>query len=91
MITIILHLQPREKAAILVNSSTIVVDSSNSIVLLTAMADPDLQIRGGGGHPDPEIRGVKSIFFGLQASFWSKNKGVGAGPSGPLHWIRHRY
>ena len=20
------------------------------------MADPDLQIRGGGGHPDPEIR-----------------------------------
>ena len=57
MITIILHLQPREKAAMLVNSSTIVVDSSNSIVLLTAMADPDLQIRGGGGHPDPEITG----------------------------------
>ena len=31
----------------------------------------------GGGHPDPEIRGVRSIFFGLQASFWSKNKGGG--------------
>ena len=33
-------------------------------------ADPDLQIRGGGGgsHPDPEIRGVlvsKKFFFGL--------------------------
>ena len=22
------------------------------------MADPDLQIRGEGGHPDPEIRGA---------------------------------
>ena len=38
------------------------------------MADPDLQIRGGGGgglgggHPDPEIRGrtrsPKKFFFG---------------------------
>ena len=33
------------------------------------MADPDLQIRGkgGGGHPDPEIRGggavLKKMFF----------------------------
>ena len=37
------------------------------------MADPDLQIRWGGGggwagHPDPEIRGganLPKIFFGL--------------------------
>ena len=33
------------------------------------MADPDLQIRwgGGGGHPDSEIRGgtvSKKVFFG---------------------------
>ena len=29
------------------------------------MADPDLQIRGGGGHLDPEIRGgpTSKIFF----------------------------
>ena len=27
------------------------------------MASPDLQIRGGGGHPDPEIRGAQ---FGLK-------------------------
>ena len=30
------------------------------------MADPDLQIREGGGHPDPEIReepGLNKIFF----------------------------
>ena len=32
-----------------------------------AMGDPDLQVRGGGGHPDPEIRGVASV--------WSENKG----------------
>ena len=39
-----------------------------------AMGDPDLQVRGGGGHPDPEIRGVASV--------WSENKGEG--PPGPL-------
>ena len=46
------------------------------------MADPDLQIRGGV-HPDPEIRGGRTqnpFFSALRASFWSKNKGVGAGP-----------
>ena len=32
---------------------------------LTAVADPDLQIRGGRSHPDPEIRGggLKKNFF----------------------------
>ena len=50
-----------------------------------SVADPDpLQIKGegGGGHPDPDIRGggrsAKNIFSALGASFWSKNKG---GPS----------
>ena len=52
------------------------------------VADPDLQIRGGGGadHPDPEIRaeGVsKKIFFGpLGLSFGLKIRG--AGPPGHL-------
>ena len=47
------------------------------------MEDPDLQIRGGGGHPDPEIRGTvsKNIFSTLRASVLSKNKG--GGPPGP--------
>ena len=45
------------------------------------MADPDLQIRGGGRgggeggvgvHPDPEIRGAVSVF--------SNNNGEGGGP-----------
>ena len=59
------------------------------------MADPDRQIRGGGGagHPDPEIRGggrgghgpPPKIFSALGASFWSENKGG----DGPLPWIRH--
>ena len=46
---------------------------------LKSVADPDLQIRGGGrggGHPDPEIRGVGAVskknFSALRASFWSK-------------------
>ena len=45
---------------------------------LLTVADPDLQIRGGGGHPDLEIRGrpgLKKIFSTLRASVWSKNKG----------------
>ena len=50
------------------------------------MADPDLQIRGGGGggHPDPEIRGrgpgLKKCFlrpFGPQ--FGQKISAVGGG------------
>ena len=52
------------------------------------VADPDLQIRGGPGHPDSEIRGrgpVSKIFFSaLQASFWSKNKGGQAPLASPL-------
>ena len=43
------------------------------------MADPELQIRGGGGHPDPEISGgwsPKKFFAALRASVWSTNKCV---------------
>ena len=42
------------------------------------MADPDLQIRQGPGHPDIEIGRVavtKKFFSALWASVWSKNKG----------------
>ena len=47
------------------------------------MADPDLQIKGGGGggHPDPEIRrgpASENLF-----SFWSKNKRGAPGPPSP--------
>ena len=49
------------------------------------MAHPDLQIIGGGGHPDPEIRvggdSLKKNFSALWTSVWSKNKGVR--PPGP--------
>ena len=47
--------------------------------------DPDLQIRweGGGGHPDPEIKGggggrpQKKNCLALRASVWANNKGEG--------------
>ena len=51
------------------------------------MADPHLQMGGGGGrgwgsgHPDPEIRGnerYQKIFSALWASVWSKNKSARA-------------
>ena len=50
------------------------------------VADPDLQIRmgGGGGHSNPEIRGgwyQTKFFFSVS----SKNKG-GAGGLGPSHY-----
>ena len=56
----------------------------------TAVAFPDLQIREGDGHPDPEIRGgggggrsQNKFFSALRASVWSKNMGGPEGP-GPL-------
>ena len=56
-----------------------------------SVADPDLQIRGRGDHPDPEIKGggrggglKKKSFSALRASVWSENKGGGrAGPPVP--------
>ena len=50
-----------------------------------SLADPYLTIRegveggGGGGHPDPEIRGGAA----LRVSVWSKNKGGVRDPPAP--------
>ena len=71
----------------------------NKLVIISCpLADPDLQIRGrgrgrvGDGHLDPEIRGgarsQKKFFSALRASVWSKNRGGGGGPPGPLPCIR---
>ena len=63
------------------------------LTVLIALADPDLQM-GGGGHPDPEIRGggavSKKIFSAIRASLWSKNKGGTWAPplDPPLHCFR---
>ena len=48
-------------------------DSSNSIVLLAAVTDPDLQTRGAGSSRpwDKGGRSPKKIFSVLRASFWS--------------------
>ena len=49
------------------------------------MADPDPQIRrGGGGHPQPEMGGgvSKKLFSALRVSVSSKNK-RGRAPRGP--------
>ena len=52
------------------------------------MADPELQIKGGGGgHPDTEINGgwsPKNFFAALRASVWSTNKCVCVG--GGVGW-----
>jgi len=52
------------------------------------VADPDLQIREGPGHPDPEMgvgwgQSQKKIFSALQASVWSNNIGGGGSPPPP--------
>ena len=49
------------------------------------MRDPDLQIRGGPGHPDPEIRGgglQKNTFWPFGPQFGLKIREGGA-PPGP--------
>ena len=63
----------------------------DSVIHLLNTWGPDLQIRwGGGGHPDPEIRGgggaagSKNYFSTLWSSVWSKNKGGGGRPPGAL-------
>ena len=52
------------------------------------MADPDLQIRGGGGHPDAEMGGgggggKKTFFRHFGPQFSPKLRGRGAGPPDP--------
>ena len=59
-----------------------------SLITYTTVADPDLQITGGGGgHPDPEIRGAgavsKNFFSALRASVWPKKRGGGEGGRTP--------
>ena len=42
------------------------------------MTDPDVHIRKGPSHLDPEMRGgsgLQKFFLGLQPLVWSKNKG----------------
>lgn len=61
----------------------------------TAEADPDLQIRGQGSHPEPEIRGgegglKKNFFRPFQPQFGPKIRVGGAGPlDPPLHNTRY--
>ena len=54
---------------------------------LKSVADLDLQIRGGGGHLDPEIRWgpsrKKKNVSALRTSVWSTNKRGGRAPPGP--------
>ena len=57
--------------------------------LLIPVADPDLQIREGGGVVSLQKNwGVGGGGRGLWASVCSKNKGE-AQPPRPLSWIRH--
>ena len=66
---------------------------------LRAVTDPHLQIRGGPGHPDPDIRWVgagvgvsglkKKTFLALRASVWSKNKRWGGGGVWLRRWSCH--
>ena len=54
-------------------------------VVFSGRSRPSDRRRGGGSHPDPQIRGgpvSKRILFVLQASFWSKNKKGGGGSPG---------
>ena len=61
-------------------------DFANVYLLLILFFHPDPQI-SGGCPPPPTPR----LSEGLDEKiiFWSKNKGEGAWPPGPLPWIRH--
>ena len=56
-----------------------------TLMMHYAVADPDLQIRGGS-YSDSEIRGEqsqKNVFSALQTSVWSKTKGEARAPRVP--------
>ena len=63
-----------------------------------ALEETELQIREGGRHPDPEIRGrggcgcgLKIFFPALRASVWSKNKGGRGGVPGSVTALVFNY
>ena len=63
------------------------VEQTNFVthLIMTAVLDPDLEIRWGGRSSSPLHKGGRSLkifFSALRASVWSQNKG-GAGPPGP--------
>ena len=53
------------------------VEQTNFVthLIITAVPDPDLEIRWGGAHPDPYIKGREAVskknFSALRASVWS--------------------
>ena len=52
-------------------------------VKLSGRSIPSDGVGGGGGHPDPEMRGGGSQKNFFQASVWSKNKGEARAPQAP--------
>ena len=72
-----------------VNTENLPLKNQFPILITYTVEDPDLQIKGGLGHPDPVIGGrgraiLKNLFLALRASVWYKKKIRGAGPPGPF-------
>ena len=53
-----------------------------------ALADPDLQIRGGGGSSRTSEKGGGAVFSALLATVWSKNKGGGPPIKTPCNFLK---
>ena len=50
-----------------------------------SVADPNLELRGGGGGGGGlDLLAMAAIFPSVISSFFTQNKGGGAGPRGPL-------
>ena len=66
-----------------VNTETFLIKNQFPILITYTVADPDLQIKGGLGHPDPVIRGgggggavLKNLFLPFGPKFGKKkNRG----------------
>ena len=88
MMTIKMTMTMKKMIKITINNQIKKSCKSNLALFLSAVANPDIPIRRGPGHPDPErgeMPGVQKFFLSaLGASVWSKNKGR-PGPFGPFH------
>ena len=75
-----------------VNTETFPIKNQFPILITYTVADPDLQIKGGLGHPDPVIRGgggsggLKKSFFGPSPFGPQFGKKVVGGGGGWVPW-----
>ena len=86
MMTIKMTMTMKKMIKITINNQIKKSCKSNLALFLSAVANPDIPIRRGPGHPDPERRempGLQKFFFRPLGPQFGLKIREGPGPSGP--------